>query len=82
MASLEKEFKYYLAHRKALIKKYGDRYLVVKNEEVIGVYSSREEAIKETMGTHKLGTFLVQYADTKHDNTSQTFYSRIVFSAN
>ena len=82
MEALEKEFTYYTTHQKELVKKYEGKYLVIKNEQVIGVYGTREEAIQEAMKDHKLGTFLVQYVQEGERNISQTFHSRVVFSAN
>ena len=78
--SLEKEFKYYLANQKNLIKEYSSKYLVIKGEQVIGVYTTQEEAIQETMKEHQLGTFLVHYVQADGKNTSQTFHSRVIFS--
>lgn len=82
MEALEKEFTYYTTHQKELVKKYEGKYLVIKNEQVIGVHGTREEAIQEAMKDHKLGTFLVQYVQEGERSTSQTFHSRVVFSAN
>jgi hypothetical protein len=82
MEALEKEFTYYTTHQKELVKKYEGKYLVIKNEQVIGAYGTREEAIQETMKDHKLGSFLVQYVQGGEKNISQTFHSRVVFSAN
>ena len=80
MMTLEKEFKYYLDNQKQLIKDYQGKYLVVKNEQVIDAYGSQEEAIQETMKTHQLGTFLVQYVQADGKNILQTFHSRVIFA--
>jgi len=82
MEALEKEFKFYTANQKSLVKQYSGKYIVIKNEQVIGAYGTREEAIQESMKDHKLGTFLVQYVSTGDKNFSQTFHSRVIFNAN
>ena len=37
--SLSEEFKYYLDHQDEMVKKYWDKVVVIKNQEVLGVYS-------------------------------------------
>jgi hypothetical protein len=82
MEALQKEFDFYRKHQKDLVKDHEGRYLVIKNQSVIGVYGTREEAIQESMKEHKLGTFLVQYVQSGDKSISQTFHSRVIFSAN
>ena len=60
---LHDEFKYYLDHQHELIAKYAGRYLVIKNQKVIGDYGSRIEAYRETKKTHALGTFIIQLCE-------------------
>lgn len=82
MEALQKEFDFYKAHHAELVKEYDGKYLVIKGQAVIGVYGTREEAIQESMKDHELGTFLVQYVQSGDKNISQTFHSRVMFSAN
>ena len=82
MAILEKEFKYYIDHRDQLIRDHEGQYIVIKGGQVIGVYSTQNEAIIETLKKrHELGTFLVQQVQAGDDSISQTFHSRVVFNA-
>lgn len=37
---LEREFTYYLSNQEELVKKYRGKFLVIKNEEVVGVYDN------------------------------------------
>jgi len=80
MEALQKEFDFYKAHQKELVKNYEGKYLVVKNQAVVGVYGTREEAIQESMKKYTLGTFLVQYVQSGENNHTQTFHSRVMFS--
>lgn len=77
---LEKEFKYYIDNQALLVKKYNGRFIVIKGEKIIGDYSSTEEAYKETIKTHELGTFLIQECLPGKESYTQTFHSRVVFS--
>lgn len=82
MEALEKEFNYYKNNQKTLVKKYEGKYIVIKNENVVGVYGTQEEAIQESIKSYKLGTFLVQYIGDNENNYSRTFHSRVVFHGN
>jgi len=76
---LEKEFKYYLANQQELVKTYLGKYLVIKDEKVIGAYDSREYALQETTKVHPMGTFLIQLCSPGDTAYSQTFHSRVLY---
>ena len=44
---LKKEFTYYLNHQSDLVSKYNGKFIVLKDEKIIGVYSSHSEAYNE-----------------------------------
>ena len=77
--TLEQEFEYYLKNQADLIKKHSGRYVVIKGEELIGVFDSKAEAIIETSKAHEMGTFLVQKCSPGSEAHTQTFHSRVVF---
>ncbi len=72
---LHKEFEYYLSHQKELIQKYEGRFIVIKDEKVIGAYSSRIEAYNETKKHHKLGTFIIQLCEANSNAYSHSFHT-------
>lgn len=76
---LEKEFNYYLDNQDELVKKYNGKFIVIKNQKVIGDYSTELEAIKKTSQKEKLGTFLIQKCEPGVDSYSQMFYSVATF---
>lgn len=77
---LKKEFEYYLAHQDELVKKYNGKFIVIKDQRVIGEYASQISAINETRKSHKPGTFLVQKVEPGDSAYTQTFHSRVAFS--
>ena len=79
MATLEKEFEYYLKHQEELIKKYKGKFIVIKGDAVIGAYESDLEAVEETSKKHELGTFLVQKCEPGSDSYTHTYHSRVSF---
>jgi hypothetical protein len=81
MTDLRSEFHYYIENQKKLVKKYNGKFIVIQNNAVIGAYDSEIEAIKETVKKHKLGTFLVQKCSPGTESYTQTFHSRVAFTA-
>lgn len=57
---LEREFEFYLKNQNELVKKYNGRVVVIKEDDVIGVFDSEIDAIVETVKIHEMGSFLVQ----------------------
>lgn len=79
-ALLENEFCYYLKHQDELVKKYKGKFVVIKNDKVLGAFNSRFEAINTIQKDHELGTFLVHQCEPGENNYTQTFHSRIRFA--
>lgn len=75
---LEKEYQYYLNNEKELVKKHYGRYLVIKNDQVIGNYENEKDAYDRSITDHKLGTFLIQRAVPENERPVQTFHSRVI----
>ena len=75
---LEKEFNFYLENQKDLVSKYNGKFIVLKDQKVIGVYSSNSEAYTESLKKEKLGTFLIQHCLPGQDSYSQTFNSQVI----
>ena len=57
---IENEYKWFLTNYSDLFKEYGDSSLAIKDEAVLGTYSSYADCVMETSKNEKLGTFIVQ----------------------
>lgn len=79
MPQLDKEFKFYLDHQAELVEKFNGKFLVIKDEEVIGVYDSENAAYFETEKIHPAGTFLIQFCEAGDKSYTQTYHSRVSF---
>ena len=77
---LEKEFKYYLANQDDLVQRFNGKFIVIKNNEVLGAYDNELEAINKTKEKHKLGTFLVQECTPGDEKYTQVYHSRVSFA--
>ncbi len=77
---LDQEFQYYLDNQLEFVKKYLGKYLVIKGNEIIGIYDSDKTAYFETEKIHEPGTFLIQYCDHGENSYTQIFHSRVAFA--
>lgn len=74
---MKKEFEYYLANQAKFVKEYDGKVIVLKNQELIGVYGSVGQAYWGAQENHELGTFLIQKVsegDTDTTSRSVNFY--------
>ncbi len=56
-----KEYLWFKEHEEELMQRFYGRYIVIKEEEVIGDYGSWRLARQQTVKDHKPGTFIIQY---------------------
>lgn len=77
---LRDEFQYFLAHQDELVQKYRGKVLVIKNQQVIGVYDSDADAYYAAKAEHELGTFLIQRCDPGPEAYTQSFNARVKFA--
>ena len=78
-STLHDEFEYYLAHQAELAVQYEGRYIVIKDQLVLGAYDDEIEAVRTTSQNHEMGTFLVQFCSADPKSTMQTYHSRAQF---
>lgn len=76
--TLNEAFDYYLAHQDELVKKYNGKVIVIKDDEVIGVYDDSITAVEETQKEYEVGTFLVQPVSPGKEGHTQMFHSRVM----
>ena len=75
---LDQEYKYFKDNQKQLLKKYPNKVLVIKGEQIEGIYDGEEAAYKDAVSKFELGTFLIQRC-VAEDKAVQTFHSRVIF---
>ena len=69
-AMLEKEFQYYLKHEKEFIEKYPDRFIMILNERLVGVYDTEEAAYYDMVEKNITVPVLVQQCTNDSVRTS------------
>ncbi|MDP2301790.1 MAG: hypothetical protein Q8N03_05125 [Ignavibacteria bacterium] len=76
---LKKEFEYYIANQDKFVSEYKGKFLVIKEQLIIGIYDTEIEAYNESIKEHALGTFLIQECQPGEENYTQTFRTRVIF---
>ena len=71
-AIVDKEYKWFVDNNKKLYDKYGDIYVAIKNNKVIGQFKSFAEGVTKTQRKEKIGTFIVQRLSS--DGTADNVY--------
>ena len=54
------ELDYFIANQEDLVRKYRGKTLVIRGQEVCGVYQNALEAYLEAQKTYEIGTFMLQ----------------------
>lgn len=54
------DFDYFVKNYQSLFKRYGHKFLAIKNQMVLGAFDSVADAINELSGTYELGTYIIQ----------------------
>ena len=75
---LEKQFQYYLEHQDEFVSQYSGKAIVLRGNEVVGVYDNEWEAVKQSQRKYKPGTFLVQVVSPGSDAYSVDIASNFV----
>jgi hypothetical protein len=58
---LENEQAFYIAHRAELRAKYFGKRVVIADDQILGIYDTDREALRETVKTRPRGSFMVKF---------------------
>lgn len=74
---LEKEFQYYVDHQDELVAKYNGKFIVLINNQVVGVYDDRADAYYSSLEKYAPGTFMIQLCTPGDEDYTVRFYNRV-----
>ncbi len=60
-----KEFLWFKEHEAELLARHGGQYLLIKDGQVVGVFETRREAVREAFQRFEPGTFIVHHCIKK-----------------
>jgi hypothetical protein len=73
----ENDFTWFVSNYDGLYKKYGHKFLVIKDEQIIGAYDTYAAGVSGGQKTAELGTFIVQEC-----NGDESAYTNYIASTN
>ena len=56
----DKDFDFFIQNMPSFYETYGQKFLAIKNSNILGVYDTFNDALEITLKTEELGTFLIQ----------------------
>lgn len=71
------DFNWFVENYNDIFVKYGRCYVVIKNQQILGVYASALEGIRDTQQKEPLGSFSVQFC-----NGDESGYTAYIASTN
>lgn len=77
---LKELFQWYLDNQEELVNQYNGKYLVIKDNSVVGVYDNKLNALEESSKKYGMGNFIIQLCTPGGESYTQTFYSRVAFA--
>jgi hypothetical protein len=77
---LQEQFKYYIDNQQRFVDKYNNKFVVIKNLEVVGAFDAMHEAYDYAVKNYELGTFIIQKCTEGDKDYTQTFHSRAIFA--
>lgn len=75
----EKELEYFITNQKQLVEEYEGKTLVLKGEEVVGVYGDPLEAYLDATKKYEPGTFMIQPCVEGSDAYTVTITAHAMF---
>lgn len=73
----KKDFDYFVTNYQDLFKKYGHKFLAIKNQQVLGAYDSVPDTIKDLSSKYEIGTYIIQEC-TGDDSAYRTTIMRLI----
>lgn len=81
MSASDDNYNWFKENLSELVKKYEDRFIVIKDKRVIADFTSFDNAFSEISEKETPGTYIIQLCFMDENKISQTFFThRVNFS--
>jgi len=78
---VDKNYSFFEDNLQELIDKYGNKFVAIKDQKVIGVHDSFDDAYVETIKGEDLGSFIIQHCSSDALMPSANFaWNNVAFS--
>lgn len=79
MTELNKEYEFYKQHRNELLESHRGKFLIIKDQKLVGVYETEAEAYQAAIKKYELGTFLLQECLEETNEQKAIFHTQVIF---
>lgn len=66
------DFDFFVENYDALFKRYGKCYIAIRNKEILGVYKSSIDAVRDLLPVYEIGSYILQ--ECNGDASAYTTY--------
>lgn len=73
---LEKEYEYFESRKTELVRDHHGQYVVIRDNDILGFFDSKQEALKEALNNYEAGEFLLKECREESDRLMR-FHSRV-----
>lgn len=73
----ERDFDFFVGNYQELYRKYGHKFLAIKNKKVLGTYDSVPEAIDDLTPKYEIGSYIIQEC-TGNESAYRTTIMRLI----
>lgn len=73
----KQDFNFFINNYQELYKKYGHKFLAIKNKEILGAYDSIPSAIDELSEKYEVGSYIIQEC-TGDESAYRTTIMRLI----
>ena len=77
----DQDYEYFLQNMEELYKRYGRKFLAIKNQRILGVYDDFDDALDSTLKQEEVGTFLIQECFQNKEECVHYFQSNVTLSS-
>lgn len=73
----QNDFDFFVQNYMSLYKRYGHKYIAIRNKQILGVYNSIPDAVKHLEPKYTFGTYIIQEC-TGDESAYRTTIMRLI----
>lgn len=78
---MDRNLQFFRNNEKDIYSKYPERFVIIKEESVVGDYATFDDAINAAIAAgYDSGTYIIQQCVSDESIITQRFHSRVVFA--
>jgi cupin superfamily acireductone dioxygenase involved in methionine salvage len=75
------DYEYFLQNMEDLYRTYGRKFVVIKDQHILGAYDTFNIALENALKTEEIGTFLIQECFASKEECVYHFQGNVIFTS-